>query len=78
MAGMGWRAELYGMLDLANRDFGREYEAKMFGFVGEASKESESSRSLDRRSEYSCIAHIQMNLRAVGTASSSKGNGTKS
>ena len=73
MAGMGWRAELYGMLDSANRDFGREYEAKMFGFVGEASKESESSRSLDRRSEYSYISQIQMNLRVVGTASSSKG-----
>ena len=73
MAGMGWRAELYGMLDSVNSDFGREYEAKIFEIVGEASKEFGSSRSLDRRSEYSYISQVQMNLRVVGTASSSKG-----
>ena len=43
MAGMGWRAELYGMLDSVNSDFGREYEAKIFEIVGEASKEFGSS-----------------------------------
>ena len=52
---------------------GREYEAKIFEIVDEASKEFESSRSLDRRSEYSYISQVQMILRVVGTASSSKG-----
>ena len=73
MAGMGWRAELYGILDSGNSDFGREYEAKIFEIVDEASKEFESSQSLDRRSEYSYISQVQMILRVVGTASSFKG-----
>ena len=73
MAGMGWRAELYGMLDSVDSDFAGEYEAKIFEIVGEASREFESSRSLDRRSEYSYISQIQMIQRVVGTASSSKG-----
>ena len=72
MAGMGWRAELYGMLDSVDSDFGREFEAKVLELVGEASSEFESSRSLDRRSEYSYISQVQMILRVVGTASSSK------
>ena len=73
MAGIGWRAELYGMLDSVNSDFVGEFEAKIFEIVGEASREFESSRSLDRRSEYSYISQIQMILRVVGTASSAKG-----
>ena len=73
MAGMAWRAELYDMLDSANSDFGGEYEAKVFEIVGEATREFEASRSLDRRSEYSYISEVQMILRVVGTASSSNG-----
>ena len=73
MAGMGWRAELYDMLDSANNNIEGEYEAKVLEVVGEASREFESSRALDRRSEYSYISQVQMILRVVGTASSVKG-----
>ena len=73
MAGMGWRAQLYDMLDSVNSDFGGEFEAKLLDIVSEASKEFEYSRSLDRRSEYSYISQVQMILRVVGTASNAKG-----
>ena len=73
MAGMGWRAELYGLLDSDNGDFDSEFKAKIFRIASEASREFESSRSLDRRSEYSYISQVQMILRVVGAASSSKG-----
>ena len=73
MAGMAWRAELYGMLDSVNSDFGGEFEAKLLDIVGEASREFESSRSLDKRSEYSYISQVQMILRVVGTASIARG-----
>ena len=72
MAGMGWRAELYDMLDSVNSDFGGELEASLLNIVDEASREFESSRSLDRRSEYSYISQVQMILRVVGTASKAK------
>ena len=73
MAGMGWRAELYDMLDSASNNIEGEYEAKVLEVVGEASREFESSRALDRRSEYSYVSQVQMILRVVGTASSVKG-----
>ena len=73
MSGMGWRAELYDILDSGNDDFSREFEAKIFGIVEEASREFASSRSLDRRSEYSYISQVQMILRVVGAARSFKG-----
>ena len=73
MAGMGWRAELYDLLESSGGDFNREYEAKVLGLVEEASSEFESSRSLDRRSEYSYISQVQMILRVVGNASSFRG-----
>ncbi len=73
MAGMGRRAELYGMLDSIDSDFSREYEAKIFEVAGEASREFESARALDRRSEYSYISQVQMFQRVVGTVSRAKG-----
>ena len=73
MAGMGWRAELYGMLDSLNNNLVGEIEGKILEIVGEASKEFESARSLGRRSEYSYISQIQMILRVVGAASNAKG-----
>ncbi len=74
MTGMGWRAELYGMLDSVGSDFGGELEARMLELASHASREFECSRSLDRRSEYSYISQVQMILRVVGTASSARGN----
>ena len=73
MAGMGRRAELYGMLDSLNNNLVDEIEAKILEIAGEASREFASARSLGRRSEYSYISQIQMILRVVGTASSAKG-----
>ena len=73
MAGMGRRAELYGMLDSLNNNLVDEIEAKILEIAGEASREFGSARSLGRRSEYSYISQIQMILRVVGTASSAKG-----
>ena len=73
MAGIALRAELYDMLDSVNSDYDGEFEAKLLEIVGEASREFESSRSLDRRSEYSYISQVQMILRVVGTASRAKG-----
>ena len=73
MAGMGFRAELYDMLDSPDGDFASEYEAKIFGIVKEASREFEYARVLDRRSEYSYISQVQMIQRVVGTASRAKG-----
>ena len=73
MAGMGRRAELYDTLDSVDSDFGGEVETKVFEIVGEASREFEASRSLDNRSEYSYISHVQMILRMVGITSSAKG-----
>ena len=61
------------MLDSDSSDFGSEVEAKIFRIVGEAFREFESSRSLDRRSEYSYISQVQMILRVVGAATNSKG-----
>lgn len=73
MAGMGWRAQLYDLLDSVDSDIGDELETKLLEIVDEASKEFEFSRSLDRRSEYSYISQVQMILRVVGTASKVKG-----
>ncbi len=73
MAGMGWRAELYSILESDSSNFGGAFEAKIFETVREASREFEAARSLDRRSEYSYISQIQMILRVVGTVSGIKG-----
>ena len=73
MTGMGWRAELYDTLDSVDDGLGNELEAKIFDIVGEASREFEASRSLDNRSEYSYISHVQMILRVVGICTRAKG-----
>lgn len=73
MAGMGWRSELYDLLDSNDGDFGDEFESKLLDIVRKASSEFKSSRLLDRRSEYSYISQVQMILRVVGTASKAKG-----
>ena len=73
MAGMGYRAELYGMLDSIDSEFSRGYAAKIFNVASEASREFESARALDKRSEYSYISQVQMLQRVVGTVSRVKG-----
>ena len=73
MTGMGWRAELYDVLDSVGSDLSGEHEAKIFDIVGKASREFERARELDRRSEYSYISQVQMLQRVVGTVSRAKG-----
>ncbi len=73
MAGMGWRAELYDLLNSIGSHFAKDYESKIFDLVNEASREFTEARSLDRRSEYSYISQVQMIQRVVGTVSTIKG-----
>ena len=61
------------MLESADNNLADEYEDKIIDVVREASRQFESSRSFDRRSEYSYISQVQMIQRVVGTVSSSKG-----
>ena len=73
MAGIGWRAELYSVLDIVNNNVGESFEMKVMELVNEASREFEESRSLGRRSEHSYISQIEMTLRVVGTMSKIRG-----
>ena len=75
MAGMGWRAELYDMLSSLDQHPAADYEDTMFGVISAASKEFDAARTLDRRSEYSYISHVQMLQRVVASVSNSKGYG---
>ena len=73
MAGMGWRTELYDLLNPVREPLSANFEAKVLRLVNEASKEFSASRSLDRRSEYSYISQVQMILRVLGSISAAKG-----
>ena len=73
MAGMGWRAELYDILDSALGHSANDLKPKIVDLVREASREFALARSLDIRSEYSYISQVQMIQRVVGTASRAKG-----
>ena len=73
MAGMAWRADLYDLLPLIKSGFPDDQEAQLFEKIGEATKEFEIARALDRRSEYNYISQVQMFIRVVGNTSSVHG-----
>ena len=73
MAGMGWRNELYDHLNSLDSDSDRATEDRTFQLVGEATREFEAARALDRRSEYNYISQVQMIQRVVGQVSNAKG-----
>ena len=73
MAGMAWRADLDDLLQSIDDGFPGNEEAQLFVKIGEATKEFEAARALDRRSEYNYISQVQMILRVVGTVSSVHG-----
>ena len=73
MAGMAWRADLYDLLPLIKSGFPDDQEIQLFTKIGEATKEFEVARALDRRSEYNYISQVQMFIRVVGHISSVHG-----
>lgn len=74
MAGMGWRAELYGLLDSITKDnFHKGQEDETFRLLNEATQEFNQARALDRRSEYNYVSQVQMILRVVTSIGNAKG-----
>ena len=73
MAGMGWRAELYNLLDSLESPISTDDESKLFHLINEAESEFSKARTLNRRSEYNYVSQVQMIARVVGTVSRLKG-----
>ena len=73
MVGMGFRAELYDVLDSIDGSCTREQEEHVFQILGEATLEFENARNLERRSEYNYISQVQMIQRVVNVVSMARG-----
>lgn len=73
MAGMGWRAEIYDLLESIGEESSGDEESEITRLLHEATREFERARSLDRRSEYSYISHVQMIVRVIVGIGNAKG-----
>ena len=73
MVGMGFRAELYDVLNSMSEDCSSDDEHRVLEILREATLEFDEARNLERRSEYNYISQVQMIQRVVSVVSIVKG-----